>query len=251
MIACTLSAPDTKGSFMHASETDEANEAYRKAEEMTTVKSLTIAILVTVLAIGSSVPVRAQNAPDSHHPSDAGAAQPGTAVPQLPAQNGQPGMMGMMPMMQMMNMMGQGGMAMPGMGMSGMDPAGMAMVDRVEGRIAFLRAELKITDAQAQAWDVFAAALRDNAKRLGEVRATIGGQAASPSGLGQRLANQELWLSARLDGIRAIKAAFVPLYSALATDQQKTADELLGMHMGLMHPGMMPMGMMQMGGATP
>jgi hypothetical protein len=220
---------------------------------MTTAKFLTIAILITVFAIGSSVPVQAQNAPDPHHSPEAGAEQPGAAVPQLPAQIGQPGMMGMMPMMKMMmSMMGQGGMATPEMEMSGMDPAGATTIDRVEGRIAFLRAELKITDAQAHAWDVFAAALRDNAKQLGEVRARISGHDASPTGLEQRLTNQELWLTARLEGVRAIKAAFGPLYSTLAAEQQKTADELLGMHMGLMHPGMMmPMGMMQMGGATP
>ena len=63
-----------------------------------------------------------------------------------------------MGMMQMMGMMGRG-----------MD--GMATIDRVEGRIAFLRAELKITDAQADAWNGFADALRTNARKLAEVRA--------------------------------------------------------------------------------
>src|SRR3569623_1000224 len=35
--------------------------------------------------------------------------------------------------------------------------------------IAFLRTELKITDAQSSAWNAFADALRSNAKSLGEV----------------------------------------------------------------------------------
>lgn len=217
---------------------------------MKIMKSLIVAIAVA-LAVGSSVLAQAQNTQDPHHPSDGASAQSGNVGPQLPPQNDQPGMMGMMPMMQMMNMMGHGGMSIPHLGMGDMDAIGMAMVDRVEGRIAFLHAEMKITDAQAKPWDAFAAALRDNAKRLGQVRAAVGGHAASPSSLEQRLANQELWLSARLEGVREIKAAFAPLYGTLSDEQQKTADELLGTHMGLMHPGMMPIGIMRMGGATP
>ena len=85
--------------------------------------------------------------------------------------------MGNMPMMNdMKNMMGSmsamhsmGMMHMMGMMGRGMD--GMATIDRVEGRIAFLRAELKITDAQADAWNGFADALRTNARKLAEVRA--------------------------------------------------------------------------------
>jgi hypothetical protein len=40
-------------------------------------------------------------------------------------------------------------------------------------RIAFLRAKLKITDAQIGAWNAFGDALRVNAKWLGEVRAAM------------------------------------------------------------------------------
>src|SRR5438105_1032981 len=36
----------------------------------------------------------------------------------------------------------------------------------IEGRLAFLRAELKITDAQAPLWDRVAAALRERAARM-------------------------------------------------------------------------------------
>src|SRR5262249_50834350 len=138
---------------------------------------------------------------------------PDTNAPQLPMQPDQSGMMGMMrmmdmaQMMRMMNMMGGGNAALSGMGMERMDPAGMTMIGHVEGRIAFLRAELKITDAQAGAWDAFANALRDNAKRLDEARKAIPGDASSQT-LEQRLAAQEQWLSARLEGIRAIKPAF-------------------------------------------
>jgi predicted lipid-binding transport protein (Tim44 family) len=44
----------------------------------------------------------------------------------------------------MMGMMGRGGMM------------SMMMGDRIEGRIAFLKAELKITDVQMPQWNAFA-----------------------------------------------------------------------------------------------
>lgn len=53
----------------------------------------------------------------------------------------------------------------------------------------FLRAELKITDAQAAAWSAFADILRANAKSLGEVRA-VQRNTQSPS-LIDRLMQQE------------------------------------------------------------
>ena len=95
---------------------------------------------------------------DAHHP-----AQTVTPAPPAPPSAAQ-GMMSGMPMMHMgmMRMMGI-------MGPVG----GMATIDRVEGRIAFLRAELKITESQMSAWNAFADALRANAKWLGEVRAAM------------------------------------------------------------------------------
>ena len=99
---------------------------------------------------------------DAHHPAQ-------TVTPAQPA----PPPSGAMPMMNMMSgmpMMHMGMMRMMGM----MGPgSGMSTIDYVEGRIAFLRAELKITDAQMSAWNAFADALRTNAKKLGEVRAAM------------------------------------------------------------------------------
>jgi hypothetical protein len=133
-------------------------------------------------------------------------------------------MMSGMPMMNMMRMMGMSG-------------TGMDTIDRIEGRIAFLRTELKITDAQAGAWNTFADALRTNAQKLGAVRASMMGQGLGQqqsSTLADRLDLQERWLVARLEGIRAIKPAFANLYTTLSDEQKKTADELLAPHMGMM-----------------
>jgi LTXXQ motif family protein len=111
---------------------------------------------------------------------------------------------------------------------------GMGTIDRVEGRIAFLRTELKITDAQDVAWNAFADALRANAKSLGEVRASMTLQTGvAQQGLVDRLTLQEKWLAARLDGTRAIKSALTNLVGVLSDEQKKTAEQLLAPHMGM------------------
>ena len=159
---------------------------------------------------------------DAHHPVQ-------TVTPAQPAPPpAARGMMGAMPMMRM-GMMRMMGMMGPG--------SGMSTIDHIEGRIAFLRAELKITDAQMSAWNAFADALRVNAKKLGEVRAAMmsrSGAGQQPLTLADRLDLQEQWLVARLEGIRTIKPAFVSLFSTLTDEQKKTANELLAPHMGMM-----------------
>ena len=152
-------------------------------------------------------------------------------------------MMGDMPMMNMMgrmqNMMGD----MPMMNMMGMMRMmemmgpGTAAIDHIEGRIAFLRFELNITEAQASAWNAFADAMRTNAKKLAEVRASMmpqpdAGQQQAPT-VAERLDQQERRLLARLEGTRALKSAVTNLYGTLSEDQKKTANELLAPQMGM------------------
>jgi LTXXQ motif family protein len=211
-----------------------------------------------LLATAGSLSSQAQSPADheKHHPDqkEAPAANPPTpskgqpgmggsgmgGSPDMQGMTGGGGMMSMMggkmPMMDMMQMMGM--MRQPGGGM------GMATIDRVEGRIAFLRAELKVTDAQNSAWNAFADALRANARSLGEVRSSM--MAGAQQNLVDRLALQEKWLTARLEGTRAIKAALANLVGTLSDEQKRTADELLAPHMGMMammQPGMMGSGM--------
>jgi len=201
---------------------------------------------------------------NAHHPSDsAKSAPPADAAPSNPPATGAPqggmgGMGGGMPMMGMMkDMKNDMKSMMDGMSMMNemrmmqtmrmMDPGagGMATIDRVEGRIAFLRAELKITDAQGDAWNGFADALRANAKKLGEVRgAMMPNSGMSKSGdaatMADRLDRQEQWLAARLEGTRAIKTAFGKLNESLSDEQRKTANDLLAPHMGMGAMAMMP-----------
>ena len=207
---------------------------------------LTMATALTVAAL--AVPAWAQ-APAEHDHSHSGdteksapanpASGPATAAPQggMPMMNDMKNMMSSMSAMHSMGMMQM-------MGMMGRGTDGMATIDRVEGRIAFLRAELKITDAQADAWNGFADALRANAKKLADVRASMmpkpaDGQPASA--LSARLEQQEQWLAARLDGTRAMKSTFAKLNETLSDDQKKTANDLLAPHLGMEAMAMMSM----------
>ena len=222
------------------------------------MKSLVFAVVLALSATGPSAWAQAPAAQDheAHHPPESATPAP---VPAQPAPvPGQPGTAGML-----MNMMGTN-MSMMGMmdmmmRLTGPGMGGMATIDRVEGRIAFLRTELKITDAQATAWNAFAEALRTNAKKLGEVRASMmappsAGQRQAPT-MVDRLELQERWLVARLDGTRTIKVAFANLSAALSDDQKKTANELLAPHMGMgmmtMMQGSMQPGQMQPGQMRP
>lgn len=143
---------------------------------------------------------------------------------------GRMSMMDMAKMMQMMRWSGEG--------------MGMDTIDHIEGPVAFLRTELKITETQQPAWNAFADALRINAKTLGEMRGSTM-QGAGGAGLVEKLASQERWLAARLEGTRAMKSALTNLLSTFSDEQKKTADELLAPQMG-----MVPMMSVMRGGAT-
>jgi hypothetical protein len=188
-----------------------------------------------VVAATSAALAQAPAAGDPHNHA------PPVSAPAPPA--AQPGMGGM----PMMNMMGGSAPMMGMMQMMRMMGSGMAGIDHVEGRIAFLRTELKITEAQTSAWNAFADALRTNARKLGEARGPMmpgAGLQQAPT-MTERLDLQEKWLLARLESTRMIKSAIAALYATLSDDQKKTANELLAPHMG-MGMGMMSMMMGQM-----
>ena len=219
-------------------------------------------MIATALMLAATTAVTSAQAPtagDPHHPPQSATPAPAPAQPPT----GQPGM-GMMGDMPMINMMGRmrdmmGG-SMPMMNMMGGDMPmmnmmammrmmemmglGMAAIDHIEGRIAFLRAELNITEAQASAWNAFADAMRTNAKKLAEVRASMmarldAGQQQAPT-MAERLDQQERSLLARLEGTRALKSAVTNLYGTLSEDQKKTANELLAPQLGMGMMAMMP-----------
>ena len=99
----------------------------------------------------------------------------------------------------------------------------------VEGRIAFLKAQLKIAPAQEAEWQQVEAALRENAKMLDQT-ITTARQNRSNMGAVQRLELREQFAKVRLDNDARLLAAFKPLYASLSPEQQQMANQLVGAH---------------------
>ncbi len=152
------------------------------------------------------------SAEEAHHPgSDPAGTQSPAAAP-----NVQPGM-GMMTG-SMMSMMG--------------DMSGMMSPEHIEGRIAFLKAELRIRPAQEPAWEAFATTLRSDAQITRDIAEKM--QGMMTSGMKQpsvsvldRLDRHERVLNAHLDHIQRIRTTLEPLYESLDDDQRQSADELI------------------------
>jgi hypothetical protein len=159
--------------------------------------------------------------------------------------------------------MGHGGMSQGGMGQGGMSGmmehgggaghGGMmgggdqhAMMrkmmcgvsEHVDGRLAYLKAELKLTDQQQAAWNSFADAFRAAAQKTGQFCASITDEHGGHEGVIDHLAKMESHMTAHLESVRSVKAAIEPLFKVLTDEQKKTANEALtsvmkvGMHMG-------------------
>src|SRR6516164_758614 len=100
--------------------------------------------LVVAAALIAAPAFAQQPEHEQHHPGETPPAAAGMRGPGMPG-SGMAGTGGML-------MMGQDGMSM--------------MADHVEGRLAFLKTELKITDAQLPLWNAVADAIRANAKSM-------------------------------------------------------------------------------------
>ena len=133
-----------------------------------------------------------------------------------------------MPMGMMCSMMRQGSMGSTPMGSTSMGGMPM-MADHTEGRIAFLKTELKITDAQLPLWNAVADAIRANAKGGMGMMDNMG-----QGSLIERLAAREKALATQAEALQKFKSAVDPLYAGLSDEQKKTADELLMGPIGMM-----------------
>jgi hypothetical protein len=101
------------------------------------------------------------------------------------------------------------------------------MLDRVEGRLAFVKAELKVTETQTPAWNQLADAIRTAAKHHNErMKSVISGEQQAKTLL-DRLEVQEQFMSARLEEIKQIKGGLKGLYAVLSEDQKKEADYIV------------------------
>jgi predicted lipid-binding transport protein (Tim44 family) len=182
---------------------------------------VTAALFLATASLGAMAQTPAVQDHTTHHPGPTTAQAPVTAPPQ----GGMGGMMrgGMGGMM-------QGGMMQGGMG--GMMPT--MHLQHVEGRIAVLKAEIKITPTQEPRWNNFSEAVRSAARKSQAVmQPMMTMRAGTPSTAPEHLVHHEMMLTSQLDAVRTIKVAFEPLYATLSDEQKKLADQLLHGPMGI------------------
>jgi hypothetical protein len=131
-------------------------------------------------------------------------------------------------------MLGHQGMG-RGMGMRGGHGSICGMMStHIEGRLAFLKAELAITSEQESLWNGYATAVRDNAKSVAARCSSMTSQGEAKPSLPDRLDAQGQFVAARLDALRAVSKALKPLYGALSDTQKQLADELIRSSTGMM-----------------
>ena len=117
---------------------------------------------------------------------------------------------------------------------------GMSPGRHIEGRIAFLKAELGITEAQTSKWNAFADAIRGAGGAMRLAMAAHMPPAPVQSALGQpghglgahmsapaRSDAMIAMMTACLEAMKATSATGKALYEVLTDAQKKTADELM------------------------
>ncbi len=164
--------------------------------------------------------------------------------PLLAQRMGGPGPIGMMGGgCAMMGMIGQGMMGGGPWGQGFQGPMGQGpsgMMDRqpridamVDGRLAYLKGELAITDAQAEAWTGYADAVRARIDLMQGMRQSMFDAMQKGTAIERmdvRIANME----AMLQAMKELKPATEALYAALTDEQKAVADQLIGADCGAM-----------------
>ena len=141
-----------------------------------------------------------------------------------------PGMMGAN------GMMNNGTMGSWMMGWDGHGSSMCAMMtSHIEGRFAYLKTELKITDAQSSLWNAYASAMRNNSQAMATHCTAMMSQASSTGvNVLDRLDQHEQFMAAQLEALRATNKALKPLYDSFSDTQKQTANQILGGPMGMM-----------------
>ncbi len=176
-------------------------------------------IQLGVLLIALAVPCSMVLAQQGQQPGPGGMMGPGPG-----------GMMGQGPG----GMMGKGMMAgcpmMGGMGRHGMM---MDSVPMMEGRLAYLKADLEITEAQTSAWEAYADAVRARHAAMQGMHAEMMQAMQTGSAMARMDAHIKA-MESMVESLKALKPATEALYAVLTDEQKKQADQLLGGGCGMM-----------------
>ncbi|MGD9542645.1 MAG: Spy/CpxP family protein refolding chaperone [Methylocystis sp.] len=144
---------------------------------------------------------------------------------------------------------GMGGMSHSGGGMMKKMVCGFA--EHLDGRLAYLKAELKLTDTQTGPWNAFEEAWRAVAQKANQkCDATDTRMDHSKAEVLNQLSMMETHMADHLEIVRAQKAAIESLFTALSEEQRKIANATLTgiMKVGKSMSDMMGGGMGGMGG---
>jgi transketolase C-terminal domain/subunit len=110
---------------------------------------------------------------------------------------------------------------------------------RAEARIAYVKAKLKITQAQEAAFNHYAQVIRDHAaatqKAFEDMRARRGQNNGQTMNAIDRVEQRAKMAQLRDQQQQQYLAAFRPLYASLSDDQKKVADDLATPHFGHGH----------------
>ena len=103
-------------------------------------------------------------------------------------------------------------------------------------RVASLKTELKITEAQTPAWNKFADALIASAKSMEDAMDAMHTkmQHGTIVSLPERIEHDEKMAATHLANLQAIKGSLDPLYASFSDEQKKLAETLKIGPMGLM-----------------
>jgi hypothetical protein len=128
--------------------------------------------------------------------------------------------------------MGQGMMGCPMMGIMGEEGMpGMigpgSMAAQVEGRLAYLKAELGITEPQAEAWKQCEDAVRSRTSAMQGMRQEMM-KAMQGSTVGDRMKTRISMMEGMVASMKVQSTAIENLYNVLTDEQKKKADQLLG-----------------------
>ena len=102
---------------------------------------------------------------------------------------------------------------------------------RFEGRLAYLKSRLQISEEQMPLWENFAATLRANMDERIAARPEPRGPGSGPSTLLERLEREQMRIARRAEHLNATAEALVPLYNAFSDEQKILADRVLS-HFG-------------------
>ena len=110
------------------------------------------------------------------------------------------------------------------------------LLDRVDGRLAFLKTELKITDTQSEVWSSLAQTIRINSETHNAMQRQMmemhdGEFFKKP--LPDRLIIRETHLETRLQQVKNVREEVEKLYAVLDDGQKKSADEIMLPMMGM------------------